>query len=104
MPLAPKDRRTPPVHLRLGAWGGLLAVLRGPAGAHKLMNRSESPAKTLMFSSSRLPAVTVYPDSDKIGVWPNEEADALIFERGIAVPRAHGEELDDPHAIRAGDA
>jgi uncharacterized cupin superfamily protein len=42
----------------------------GPAGAHKLMNRSESPARTLMFSSSRAPAVVVYPDSDKIGVFP----------------------------------
>ena len=34
------------------------------------MNRSESPARVLMFSSSRAPAVSVYPDSDKIGYSP----------------------------------
>jgi uncharacterized cupin superfamily protein len=72
--------------------GALVRFPPGPPGAHKLMNRSESPATTLMFSSSRIPAVTVYPDSDKIGVWPGEEADALIFERGSAVPWANGEE------------
>jgi uncharacterized cupin superfamily protein len=36
--------------------GDLVCFPPGPAGAHKLMNRSESPARTLMFSSSRVPA------------------------------------------------
>jgi hypothetical protein len=45
-----------------------------------------------MFSSSRVPAVSVYPDSDKIGVWPGNEADELIFRRGTAVPWSDGEE------------
>ena len=45
-----------------------------------------------MFSSSRVPAVSVYPDSDKIGVWPGDEADALVFKRGTAVPWSEGEE------------
>ena len=67
-------------------------VLRAPDGAHKVMNRSASPARTLMFSSSRGPAVSVYPDSDKIGVFPGHEADELIFRRGTAVPWTHGEE------------
>jgi hypothetical protein len=56
------------------------------------MNQSESPARTSMFSSSRVPAVSVYPDSDKIGVWPGNEADELIFRRGTAVPWSDGEE------------
>ena len=72
--------------------GDLVRFPSGPAGAHKAMNRGESPARMLMFSSSREPAVSVYPDSDKIGVWPGEEADALIFKRGTAVPWSHGEE------------
>ena len=38
-------------------------------------NRSEQPARIVMFSSSREPAVAVYPDSDKIGVWPGNDAD-----------------------------
>ena len=35
-----------------------------------------------MFSSSRAPAVSVYPDSDKIGVWPGDEENDLVFSRG----------------------
>jgi uncharacterized cupin superfamily protein len=72
--------------------GDLVRFPPGPAGAHKLMNRTASLARTLMFSSSRLPAVSVYPDSDKIAVWPGNESDELIFERCSAVPWAHGEE------------
>ena len=45
-----------------------------------------------MFSSSREPAVSVYPDSDKIGVFPGNEADELIVKRSTAVPWAEGEE------------
>jgi hypothetical protein len=56
------------------------------------MNRGESTARAMMFSSARVPAVSVYPDRDKIGVWPGDEADELIFERSRAVPWAEGEE------------
>ncbi len=56
------------------------------------MNRSEALARTLMFSSSRVPAVSVYPDSNKIGVWPGNDADDLVFRRETAVPWSHGED------------
>jgi uncharacterized cupin superfamily protein len=72
--------------------GDLVRFPPGPTGAHKVMNRSESPARMLMLSSACTPAVSVYPDSDKIGVWPGDEADGLIFERGTRVPWSHGEE------------
>jgi uncharacterized cupin superfamily protein len=72
--------------------GDLVRFAPGPAGAHKVMNRSESPARVLISSSARVPAVSVYPDSDKIGVWPGEEADELIFRRGTAVAWSDGEE------------
>jgi uncharacterized cupin superfamily protein len=72
--------------------GDLVRFPPGPAGAHKLMNRSDSPARTLMFSTSRAPAVSVYPDSDTIGVYPGDEENDLVFERGTAVPWSHGEE------------
>jgi uncharacterized cupin superfamily protein len=72
--------------------GDLVCFPAGPAGAHKVMNRAASPARTLLFSSSRVPAVSVYPDSDKIGVWSGNESDELIFKRGSAVPWSHGEE------------
>lgn len=72
--------------------GDFVCFPPGPAGAHKLMNRSESPARTLLFSSSRAPAVSVYPDSDTIGVWPGDEENDLVFKRSTAVPWADGEE------------
>jgi uncharacterized cupin superfamily protein len=53
--------------------GDLVRFPAGPAGAHKIMNRSQAPARVMMFSSSQVPAVSVYPDSDKIGVWPGDE-------------------------------
>jgi uncharacterized cupin superfamily protein len=72
--------------------GDLVRFPRGPAGAHKLMNRSDSPARTLMFSvRGRGYAVSVYPDSDTIGVFARE-ADDLVFKRDTAVPWAYGEE------------
>jgi uncharacterized cupin superfamily protein len=72
--------------------GDLVRFPAGPAGAHKIMNRSDSPARTLLFSSSRVPAVSVYPDSNKIGVWSGDSPDGLIFVRDTAVAWSHGEE------------
>jgi uncharacterized cupin superfamily protein len=71
--------------------GNLVCFPPGPAGAHKLMNRSELPARMLMFSSSGGGlAVSVYPDSDKILV--HLDGSELIFKRGAAVPWTDGEE------------
>ena len=72
--------------------GDLVRFPAGPDGAHKVMNRSDAPARTLLFSSARTPAVSVYPDSDKIGVFPGDEANELIFKRGSAVEWSEGEE------------
>jgi uncharacterized cupin superfamily protein len=72
--------------------GDLVRFPAGPAGAHKVMNRSDEPARTLLFSSTGAPAVSVYPDSDTIGVWAADGTNDLVFERGSAVPWAHGEE------------
>jgi uncharacterized cupin superfamily protein len=77
---------------RLLERGDIVRFPLGPSGAHKIMNRSDLPARTLMFSSSRTPAVSVYPDSDKIGVWPGNEADDLVFRRDAAVSWSDGEE------------
>jgi uncharacterized cupin superfamily protein len=72
--------------------GDLVRFPAGPAGAHKVMNRSDSHARTLLFSSRRGLAVSVYPDSDTIGVFPGDEENDLIFRRSTAVPWADGEE------------
>ena len=72
--------------------GDLVRFPAGPEGAHKVMNRSDAPARTLMFSSARVPAVSVYPDSDKIAIWSGNEPDELIFKRATAVPWSEGED------------
>jgi uncharacterized cupin superfamily protein len=72
--------------------GDLVRFPAGPAGAHKVMNRSYTAARTLMFSALHLPAVSVYPDSNKIGVWPGNDEDDALFLRDTAVPWSEGEE------------
>lgn len=61
--------------------GDLVCFPPGPDGAHKLTNRGDQVARTIMFSSSREPAVAVYPDSDKIGVWPGQDGDRVMLRR-----------------------
>ena len=61
--------------------GELVRFVAGPEGAHKLKNDGDAPARVLMFSSSREPAVAVYPDSDKVGVWVPGGADNVIVRR-----------------------
>lgn len=62
--------------------GALVRFAPGPEGAHKVTNRGDGePARLLMFGSAREPAVAVYPDSDKIGVWPPNRADKLMVRR-----------------------
>lgn len=72
--------------------GDLVRFPAGRDGAHKVMNRSDGPARTLLFSRTAVPGVSVYPDSNKIGVWPGNEQDDLIFVCDSAVPWSHGEE------------
>jgi len=57
--------------------------VRGPAGAHQVRNDSDEPARVLMWSEVVVPAITVYPDSDKVGVHiaePNRD-DGGMFRR-----------------------
>lgn len=72
--------RTPDGEHELGR-GDLVRFAPGAAGAHKASNRSEQTARIVMFSSAREPAVAVYPDSDKIGVWPGDDADRVMLRR-----------------------
>ena len=40
-----------------------------PEGAHAIRNDTDEPCRVLMYSEVRDPAVCVYPDSDKLGVF-----------------------------------
>jgi uncharacterized cupin superfamily protein len=61
--------------------GEILCFAPGPTGAHKVSHSGEATARVMMFSSAREPAVSVYPDSDKIGVWPGDSHDNVMLRR-----------------------
>jgi len=61
--------------------GDAVCFPAGPDGAHQVTNRSEVAVRIVMFSSSRRPAVAVYPDSDKIGVFPPNPDDRAMLRR-----------------------
>ena len=52
--------------------GDLVCFLPGPDGAHKVTNRSNAVVRVLMLSTMPRTelSISVYPDSDKVGVWP----------------------------------
>jgi uncharacterized cupin superfamily protein len=76
--------RTPEGSERLDPWD-LVRFPKGPEGAHGIRNETAAAARVLMFSTVITPTATVYPDSDKIGIWTgNEESDG-IFHRGSGV-------------------
>jgi uncharacterized cupin superfamily protein len=63
----------------------------GPKGAHGVGNETEGTVRVLMFSTVVVPTVTVYPDSDKVGVWTGDPTSDLITRRDNAVDYFDGE-------------
>ena len=74
------DLRTPTGTERIER-GTVVCFPAGPDGAHKTTNPGPETARLLMWSSAREPSVSVYPDSDKIGVWPGNDADKIMVRR-----------------------
>ncbi len=65
---------------------------RGPEGAHKVLNATGEPVRFVMFSDLVLPTATVYPDSDKVGIWTDpEKKDSLMVRRSSGVGYYDGE-------------
>lgn len=55
----------------------------GPDGAHLVRNDSASAARVAMFSSlSAAAGAVVYPDSDMIWMWTEDDAVDIVVERG----------------------
>jgi uncharacterized cupin superfamily protein len=81
--------RVPEGERRLAPWD-VCAFPVGPEGAHGVRNETDSVVRVLMFSEVKLPAVTVYPDSDKIGVFTGND-DEIMVTRSGGVPYFHGE-------------
>jgi uncharacterized cupin superfamily protein len=64
---------------------------RGPDGAHQVRNDSDEAVRVLLWSNVVLPTATVYPDSDKIGVWTGNRDDDVMVPRSADVDYFHGE-------------
>jgi uncharacterized cupin superfamily protein len=63
----------------------------GPDGAHALRNATDDTVRVLMFSNRAEPGATVYPDSDKIGIWTGNKADDLLVRRTAGLDYYDGE-------------
>jgi hypothetical protein len=54
-------------------------------------NDSDEPVRVLMWSTIVLPTATVYPDSDKVGIWTGNREDDVLVRRSSAVEYYDGE-------------
>jgi uncharacterized cupin superfamily protein len=82
--------RTPAGKRELRA-GDVVVFPEGPSGAHDVANATSERVRVVMLSTKNRPDVTVYPDSDKIGVWPGNDDDSIIVRRSSGVDYWNGE-------------
>jgi uncharacterized cupin superfamily protein len=64
---------------------------QGPDGAHLVRNTTDATVRVLMFSTRTHPAVAVYPDSGKVGVFTGNKADDLMVRKTSGVDYFDGE-------------
>lgn len=86
--------RSPDGEERLGPWD-VACFPRGPEGAHGIRNETAEPARVLMFSSVVQPTATVYPDSDKVGIWTGDPESTVLVRRSSNVDYYDGEVPSD---------
>ncbi len=75
---------------RLDPWD-VVCFPRGPEGAHGIGNETAASARVLMFSTVVVPTATVYPDSDKVGVWTGDPETDVMVRRASNVEYYDGE-------------
>jgi uncharacterized cupin superfamily protein len=75
---------------RLDPWD-VVCFPRGPEGAHGIRNQTEQVVRVLMFSTVVVPTATVYPDSDKVGIWTGDPATDVMVRRQSNVEYYDGE-------------
>jgi len=61
--------------------GDVVCFPPGPEGAHKVTCLGEDVARVLMSSTKQTPAIAVYPDSDKVSIFPGDGRDRLTMRR-----------------------
>jgi uncharacterized cupin superfamily protein len=84
----PVDVRTASGTERL-VTGDVVCFPTGPSGVHQVTSPADGtePARVLMFSADADPAVTVYPDSDKLAVYTRSGEDEVFVRR--SEPSSH---------------
>ena len=76
---------------RLQPWD-VVCFPSGPDGAHLIRNDADDGAvRILMFSNHTVPAISVYPDSGKVGAWTGNKADDLLAFKTSKVEYFAGE-------------
>jgi len=75
---------------RLAPWD-VVFFEKGPAGAHGIRNETEETVRVLMFSTVVTPTATVYPDSDKVGIWTGDPETDVMVRRESGVEYFDGE-------------
>ena len=65
--------------------GDFVCFPEGPEGAHAVTNKTDEPTRMVILSTKAFPAVAVYPDSDKIGLWTGNETDDVMVRRESGV-------------------
>lgn len=75
---------------RLEPWD-VVFFEKGAAGAHGIGNETEETVRVLMFSTVVIPTATVYPDSDKVGIWTGDPETDLLARRESRVDYFDGE-------------
>lgn len=78
--------RTPEGERELAPWDCAFCPV-GEEGAHKVTNRTDEPARIMIWSNRATPGTTVYPDSNKVGAWPPGK----LFRMDDAVEYFEGE-------------
>lgn len=63
--------------------GDVVVFREGPAGAHLVENRTNEPIRVLILSTKSRPAVAVYPDSGKIGIWAADDQLIVRIADGV---------------------
>lgn len=82
--------RTPAGESALEPWD-VAFFPRGREGAHAVRNDTEETVRVVMFSDIRVPTATVYPDSDKVGIWTGDSETDVMVRRESRVDYFDGE-------------
>ena len=75
---------------QIGPWE-IVFFPTGPDGAHSVRNNTDSTVRVLMYSTRVQPAVAVYPDSGKIGIFTGNRDDDVMVRRTSGVDYFDGE-------------